>query len=482
MKPRSVPQILLLLCLFWIISGLAQPEKLRAQPVEGWDDRFGTLGLNGPVYALAVNGREVYAGGYFTTAGAVSANNVARWDGSNWHALGDGITGAGGTAIVYALAITAEGHLYAAGQFAMAGGASANNVAVWNGNDWARLGNSGARGTNSTVYALATKENEVFAGGIFTMAGDVIANGVAKWNGAQWSRLGTTLANGVTGGGAYALSVDADALFVGGDFANAGPLASVHNVAQWNVSTATWSALDRGTNGKVQSLAGNYFGDLVVGGIFSLAVNVRANNLARWNGNVWASLGTREANGVTGEVRALAAGMDYLYVGGNFYEAGGQPVQNIVRWDRNSWSALGSGVNGVVHALAHDGRGAVFVGGQFSSAGGMVSNNFGIWQEGTNAVEEKGAPGKTPTLVLHANYPNPFNPATTIHYALPRAQFVRVQIFDAAGREVAVLAQGWQAAGEHRVPFHAGNLGAGIYLCRLTAGEREHTRKMLLLR
>jgi len=479
---RLIRKAVFVCWLLHALSSAAQTVKLFAAAEERWDDRFDTLGLNGPVYAIAVRGQDVYAGGYFTKAGEVSANNIARWDGSTWHALGNGISSSGTPAIVYALALAADGKLYAAGQFATAGNGNANNIAVWNGSDWARLGSGGARGTNSTVYALAAKENEIFAGGIFTMAGDIVVNGVAKWNGVQWSRLGATSANGVTGGGVYALSIYGELLIAGGDFANAGAVASVNNIAQWHITTGTWAALAQGINGKVQSLSGIFFGDLVAGGIFSSAIGVRANNVAKWNGNAWASLGTGAANGVTGEVRALAAGAGYLYVGGNFFEAGGAPIRSIARRDRNSWSTLSSGVDGAVHALAYDSSGAVLVGGQFSNAGGKPSKNFGIWHEATNAVAERNSKNEIRNFELYQNYPNPFNPSTTIHYYLLRAQFVHLQIFATNGQEVRTLVQGRQMAGEHRLRFHASNLSAGVYWYRLAAGDFEQTRKMLLLR
>ena len=59
--------------------------------------------------ALAVSGTNLYAGGYFTTAGGVAANNIAKWDGSAWSALGSGMDGA-----VYALAVSGT-NLYAGG-------------------------------------------------------------------------------------------------------------------------------------------------------------------------------------------------------------------------------------------------------------------------------------------------------------------------------------------------------------------------------
>jgi hypothetical protein len=465
----------------WISTSQAQSLDHYAPGEGGWDDRFDALGVDGPVYALALAGREIYIGGNFTKAGEVSANNVARWDGNNWHALGNGIPHTGATAIVYTLAVTAGGKLYAGGQFATAGNGNANNVAVWNGNDWARLGDIGSRGTNSTVYALAASGNEIFAGGIFTIAGNISANGVAKWDGAQWSRLGTTLTNGVTGGSAYALAVLDELLFTGGDFATAGNIPA-QNIARWNITTGAWSAFAQGVNGKVQSIAGNYFGEVVAGGLFTSASGTPVNRIARWNGNAWSSLGAGSANGVTGEVRAVAASGSYLYVGGEFHEAGGEAVNSIARWDRNNWSTLGAGVAGVVHALASDSSAAVFVGGQFLSAGGIPAKNFSIWYEETNAVKEKNAKFEIRKFELYPNYPNPFNPSTTIKYFLPSAQFVTLQVFNTNGQEVATLVQGRRSAGEQHVQFDAYDLSAGVYFCRLAAGAFGQTRKMILLR
>src|SRR5262245_57861706 len=71
----------------------------RAQTGTGWDDRFapvglGGLGMGGNVLAVAVLGNDVYAGGDFTAPGGVSADHIARWDGTAWSALGSGTDGA----------------------------------------------------------------------------------------------------------------------------------------------------------------------------------------------------------------------------------------------------------------------------------------------------------------------------------------------------------------------------------------------------
>ena len=80
------------------------------------------------------------------------------------------------------------------------------------------------------------------------------------------------------------------------------------------------------------------------------------------------------------------------------------------------------------------------------------------------------------------NYPNPFNPATRITFELPRQAQVRLTVYDIQGRRIRELANGVYGAGRHDVTFDAGGLASGVYIYRLHAGDRQITRKMLLMR
>ena len=85
-------------------------------------------------------------------------------------------------------------------------------------------------------------------------------------------------------------------------------------------------------------------------------------------------------------------------------------------------------------------------------------------------------------VALLGNYPNPFNPQTTISYALPQAGDARLVVYDMLGREVAVLLDGPQAVGRHTVRFGANHLPNGPYTYRLAAGGKTVTRTMLLVK
>ncbi len=97
----------------------------------------------------------------------------------------------------------------------------------------------------------------------------------------------------------------------------------------------------------------------------------------------------------------------------------------------------------------------------------------------TSAEDDSGIPTQ---VSLNQNYPNPFNPVTVISYELPESGSVTLEVFNALGQRVAVLADGHQAAGTHHVNFDAASLASGIYLYRLQAGTTILTRKMMFLK
>ncbi len=78
------------------------------------------------------------------------------------------------------------------------------------------------------------------------------------------------------------------------------------------------------------------------------------------------------------------------------------------------------------------------------------------------------------------NYPNPFNPVTTITYTLPQPTYVSLTVYDRLGREVISLVAQNQDSGEHSIEFNASEYPSGIYFYRIKTPERTEVRKMLL--
>lgn len=83
---------------------------------------------------------------------------------------------------------------------------------------------------------------------------------------------------------------------------------------------------------------------------------------------------------------------------------------------------------------------------------------------------------------LSNNYPNPFNPSTTIEYRIPKLSDVRINVFNILGEKVATLVNEHQHPGTYKVEFNAEGLSSGIYYYQLRAGNYSATKKMLLIK
>jgi hypothetical protein len=311
-------------------------------------------------------GPALYAGGEFSTAGGVPARYIAKWDGSAWSALGTGTSNTEPSTRphVFALTVFDDGlgggpALYAGGYFNTAGGLPANRIAKWDGSSWSALGEGVGIGTfpGLAVLSLTVFDDgsgggpALYAGGRFSNAGGIVAKRIAKWDGASWSALGDGLDVGTfPGPDVSALAVFDDgsgsgpALYAGGFFGLAGSVPA-NDIAKWDGTS--WSALGTGmVGGTVSALT--VFDDgtgsgpaLYAGGNFFGAGGVPASRIAKWDGSVWSPLGTGLSGApnpnITPSVRALAqfnGGDDApsLYAGGFFTTAGGAPSSFIARW------------------------------------------------------------------------------------------------------------------------------------------------------
>ena len=139
--------------------------------------------------ALTVYNGELIAGGYFTTAGGVPCNYIARWDGATGSRWGRGWTATCDALTVY------NGELIAGGSFTTAGGVAANDIARWDGSELAAAGD-GMDGYRA--YALTVYNGELIAGGHFTTAGGV---GVQRHRPLGWHAVGRALGSGMNNDG-----------------------------------------------------------------------------------------------------------------------------------------------------------------------------------------------------------------------------------------------------------------------------------------
>jgi len=90
-------------------------------------------------------------------------------------------------------------------------------------------------------------------------------------------------------------------------------------------------------------------------------------------------------------------------------------------------------------------------------------------------------------FAVKQNFPNPFNPSTTIKYSIAKnvnreLEVVSLVVYDILGKEVATLVNKEQKAGNYEVMFNASNLSSGVYFYRLQSGSFVETKKLMLLR
>ena len=86
------------------------------------------------------------------------------------------------------------------------------------------------------------------------------------------------------------------------------------------------------------------------------------------------------------------------------------------------------------------------------------------------------------TFSLSNNYPNPFNPTTTIKYQIPKTNLVILKVYDVLGKEVVTLVNEEKPMGKYEVKFEAKGLPSGIYFFRIQAGDFQQVKKMVLMK
>lgn len=114
-------------------------------------------------------------------------------------------------------------------------------------------------------------------------------------------------------------------------------------------------------------------------------------------------------------------------------------------------------------------------------AGTDTSMNHMVKVIGASLVEERisDVPSE---FKLSQNYPNPFNPFTSFTYSLKQSGDVQISIYDAAGKEVKSIVNGFREAGSYQVTFEAQNFASGIYYYRIITSEFIQTNKMILIK
>jgi hypothetical protein len=362
----------------------------------GWDhlgtgSTAGSDSLDAAARALAPTPDALYVGGDFFGAGGVpNTARIAKWNGSAWSAVSSAtsqITNGG----VYAIAVSG-GKVYAGGSFTNAGGnPDADFLAVWDGASWAPFCNDPDPGAAITgnVKALQIVEQTLYIGGEFVDGAHIAdADSLLACNLVSGDADATTTDPVHNfNGPVYALTADANGtLYAGGGFINLENIDEADKVA-YMPQSGTWHAM--GSGGSPCFCAINDFvrgltavgTDVYVGTDASnIAAIPEADHVARWDGS-WHAMGsgTGPLKGwlpASTEIDALAGQGSNLFVAGTFLNANGDPrADNVAFFDGSAWHPVGSDGagdgpwSGRGSALAIFGQ-RLYAAGSFTSAGG----------------------------------------------------------------------------------------------------------------
>lgn len=160
--------------------------RFDGQEWHSMGDGLGTQALS--VVSLAAHGGSLYAGGQFTNSGTLSLTNIARWDlaSETWNALGGGLSEP-----VRAIAAGPDGLVAGSGA----------RVARWTGVDWETLGEFGPDGIRGTsILAMLWHEGDLYVAGTFGSVNGQAVTAVARWRAGQWSPVGPFTLEGAGAG------------------------------------------------------------------------------------------------------------------------------------------------------------------------------------------------------------------------------------------------------------------------------------------
>jgi hypothetical protein len=462
---RARKRLLGVLALCGVVIGALVTLAAAAGP-GGWD-HLGqgpgappTDSLNFTASALVVTPGALYVGGKFTNAGGIAnADRIATWNGSTWNAVSSSteqIT----NGEVFAVAVSG-GKVFAGGTFTNAGGGGADNLAVWDGTSWEPFCILPGKSIGN-VKALQVIGPTLYVGGDFQDGGGVLtADYLLACDLASGTPSDTVVdPSHPFSGPVKALTATSDGtLYAGGRFGNLENIPAADNVAfldgdGWHAMGAGGGTCSCALDAYVRGLASNGT-DVFVGTEGSNVANIaQADHVARWDGSAWSAMGSN-TGGTNGwfpagtNIHDLVSAGSNVFATGTFQNANGEPrADNIAWFDGTKWQPVGSdGAGngpwvGEGSALAIVGQ-RLYAAGNFTSAGGDPLAGFAasfalsqVIAQPTPTVTAGPSAVPTPTVT-----PSPTT-TTTADVTAPSTSLRRARINQAKRKATFMFASG----------------------------------------
>jgi len=365
-------------------------------------------------------------------------------NGESWEIIWDSTM----NTIVYSIAVNVSGHIFAAtatrteGEFGFYVGkiiCSTDNGLTWYSPD---------KNLNRDLINVLKIDgsNTIYGGGY---NGNIYRS---TDNGRSWEKV----RSGILGDNIRCISFNSKGYIYAGSFtgdSTGNIYFSTNNGNSWDTSTSIHRSISSLACGNGDTMyAGTYNFPLVDGGIFKSVDD----------GKTWAQVGLHNM-----WIRSIRIS------GTNIFAC---PENNGVFLSTNSgtsWDSVNSGlhitnVNDVIIAK----NGFVFLG-----------TNHGIYRSNQPITNiEQFESNIYSNYYLSQNFPNPFNPITTINYFIPHPSYVIIKVYDLLGREVKILINNLEHQGLKTIRFNVSDLPSGIYLYKIQAGSFIDFKKMILLK
>ncbi len=377
---------------------------------------------------------RIYAGGYFENIGGIETNNIAYYDGAQWHAMDSGLVG-----YVSCMKMM-DGNLYVGGSFSRAGNLTVHNVAMWDGSNWHDMGNSVP--TSYAVMSLEVFHNELYLSAFLAMG--IGATGVAKWNGSGWTIIASTLGSTLNNSEINLYSTN-DTLFLYGYFNKINTLTCLNMVAfdginfyNYNFPNTVESMIyHHGTiyasdnmnyhhrNGsiwQIDSQGSEYSSYLFIynDSLFAVFDNNSGNysSLEIWNFNDGIKNNkvatTKFSNFVQFDIKfkACVELNQKIILGGVFDNLNGKSKVSSISYNGYSWeqfagaaiSYSGAWINASINTMVKDTvSGDIFAGGNFLFAGDSIAFNVARWDGNQWHPMGNGFSGQVLKLTLYQN-------------------------------------------------------------------------------
>lgn len=337
-------------------GGLARWDSQAWQPEP--------IGIDGPVTDVMARGDGEYVvvgdfDSFADTSAGISAQGLSFFDGSNWqsYALPPNITRCASVAEL------ANGNLILVAQ-----NQSSYDILRWVGTQ----GGAYLGGVNGPAKVIVDSNNDVILGGSFSyiwIGGQPVFTSLAK--------LSTTTGGWSVVDPGFTGTITTMAALPNGDIVVGGTLSSIGgaigHLAIWDGSA--WNNLNGNISAAPTEVAVLRNGDIAVVGPFTQAGAIAANGVATWDGSSWQAAGTGFQVGQPSEQPLSCAAMPDggLLVGGEFTTAGAVNAQNLAYWRGGSWNAIPTTIDGAVTALDIAANGDIMLGGTFLNVDGQPS-------------------------------------------------------------------------------------------------------------